>query len=156
MRGVRGTARCACFLRRIDRPVASGYPVRHTAIVAVHLENRVNIRSLSTACAMAAGLAASVPASAQQSVMSINHVVTYNMPHHECMRRGSQTLAMARLNQFGTTSEAVWGETYDRMFTAVIYCLTTRDVAVMVVNGPDRGVTHNLVEDLVSAWNRSR
>jgi hypothetical protein len=88
--------------------------------------------------------------------MSINHVVTYNLPHYECMRRGSQTLAMARLNQFGTTSEAVWGETYDRRFTAVVYCLTTRDVAVMVVNGPDRGVTHNLVEDLVSAWNRSR
>jgi hypothetical protein len=101
-------------------------------------------------------LLASVPANAQESVMSINHVVTNNLPHHECMRRGSNALAAARLEQFGTTSEAVWGRTYDRRYTVVVYCLTTRDVAVLAVTGFDRNVTHNLVEDLVGAWHRTR
>lgn len=116
----------------------------------------MKIRTLSLVAAMAAGLVASAPASAQQTVMSINHVVTYNLPHHECMRRGSDTFNAARLRQFGTTSEAVWASTYDNLYTAVVYCLTTRDVAVMVVNGPDRRVTHTLVEDMVAAWNRMR
>jgi hypothetical protein len=125
-------------------------------IGVIHRESRVKIRTLSLVAAMAAGLVASAPASAQQTVMSINHVVTYNLPHHECMRRGSDTFNAARLRQFGTTSEAVWASTYDNLYTAVVYCLTTRDVAVMVVNGPDRRVTHTLVEDMVAAWNRMR
>lgn len=117
----------------------------------------MNIRALSFVSAIAAGLVASAPVSAQQqNVMSINHVITYNLPHHECMRRGSDAFNAARLRQFGTTSEAVWASTYDNVYTAVVYCLTTRDVAVMVVNGPDRRVTHTLVEDLVAAWNRMR
>ncbi|MFZ1104650.1 MAG: hypothetical protein WAN86_17670 [Hyphomicrobiaceae bacterium] len=95
-------------------------------------------------------------AMAQSAVLSINHVVTHNMPFDQCLRHASDTFRVANMRQFGTTSEAVWAETADRRYSATIYCLTTRDVAVVAVYGPDRRATASILDNLLEAWRRVR
>ena len=115
------------------------------------------MRALLIAPLLAAALLAPVSANAQQTTLSINHVVTHNLPHHQCMRRAADTLREARLRQFDTTLEAVWGNpNNDNRYTVGIYCLTTRDVAVVVASGFDGRETARLVEDVIAAWNRTR
>ena len=111
------------------------------------------IRSAGIALALSVALFAPISAHAQ-SVMSLNHVVTDNLPHSECMRRGVDTIRIAGLRHFGTTDEAVWGSTNDNRYTAAVYCLTTRDIAVLAVTGTDRNRTRSIVDDLVAAWRR--
>ena len=113
--------------------------------------------SIRSACA-AAILAGSVlvPGSAAaQVIFSINHVVTDNLPHGECMRRADATLRTAGWTYFDKTSEAVWATTRKRQYMASIYCLTTRDVAVITAAGPDSKLTHSMVEELIDEWKRT-
>ncbi len=101
--------------------------------------------------ALAAAIAVSAaPAGAQ--IMSLNHQVTDGLPHHECMRRAAATILNIGYRSIGTTSEAQWGKSEDDLYTAAIYCLRTRDVAVFVVNGPARDITSQTISTLLSTW----
>lgn len=85
---------------------------------------------------------------------SANHIITNGLPHADCLRKASETFKAAKVKQFGTTSEAIWAYSSDQTQVASIYCLTTRDVAVVIVSGPDRNTNHALVERLVAVWRR--
>jgi hypothetical protein len=106
--------------------------------------------SAAAAAAFAASLFAAAPASAQ--IMSLNHIVTDGLPHHECMRRAADTILNIGFRSIGATSEAQWGKSQDDLYTAAIYCLRTRDVAVFVVNGPGRDITGQTISNLLGAW----
>ena len=101
--------------------------------------------ALAVACTISAA-----PAGAQ--IMSLNHMVTDGLPHHECMRRAADTILNIGYRSIGATSEAQWGKSQDDLYTAAIYCLRTRDVAVFVVNGPARDITSATISRLLSAW----
>lgn len=101
--------------------------------------------------ALAAALAISAaPAGAQ--IMSLNHQVTDGLPHPDCMRRAADTILNIGFRSIGATSEAQWGKSQDDLYTAAIYCLRTRDVAVFVVNGPARDMTSSTISQLLNAW----
>jgi hypothetical protein len=100
---------------------------------------------------------APVPASAQSpSPISFNHIITNNMMFDDCMRVASDTLRAAGLHQFGTTSEAVWGESDDRRYNVSIYCLRTRDIIVVTTIGPERGRNERILNSVMAAWRRLR
>ena len=113
------------------------------------------IRSAGAAVVFAMAWFAAGQANAQSPIMSVNHIVTNNLPHYECMRRASYTLRLADTPQFDTTSEAVWGRTRDGRYMVTIYCLTTRDVAMIAAAGANGNITSNLVDGLIAAWNRA-
>ena len=94
-------------------------------------------------------------ADAQGPIMSVNHIVTNNLPHYECMRRAANTLRIADTPQFDTTSSAVWGRTRDGQYIVTIYCLTTRDVAMVAAAGAYGNVTSSLVDGILAAWHRA-
>ncbi len=52
------------------------------------------IRSAGAAVVFAVAMLAG-QANAQSPIMSVNHIVTNNLPHYECMRRASYTLRLA-------------------------------------------------------------
>lgn len=105
---------------------------------------------LALAALAAASAFAAVPAGAQ--IMSLNHAVTDGLPHEECMRRAAATILNIGFRSIGATSEAQWGKSEDDLYTAAVYCLKTRDVAVFVVNGPARNITSETVSRLLSTW----
>jgi hypothetical protein len=98
-----------------------------------------------------AALLALAPASAQ-AAMSFNHFVTDDLPHAQCMAKARTTMRKARLSLLEPTSEAVWAETSDRNKLAAIYCLKTRDVAVVTVAGKRTSETRPILDRLMSAW----
>jgi hypothetical protein len=102
-----------------------------------------------------AALLAAGYAHAQGPIMSVNSRVTNNLPQGECMRRAADTLRIADMPQFDTTSSAVWGRTRDGRYMVTIYCLTTRDVAVFAAAGASGKTTHSLVDRLVDTWDRA-
>jgi hypothetical protein len=106
---------------------------------------RPALAALAAVCAISAA-----PAGAQ--IMSLNHQVTDGLPHEECMRRGAATILNIGYRSIGSTSEAQWGRSADELYTAAIYCIRTRDVAVFVVNGPARNVTSETIARLLSTW----
>jgi hypothetical protein len=71
------------------------------------------------------------------------------------MRRAADTIGLAGLRLFATTSEAVWGWADRNSYMVTIYCQPARDVAVFVAAGPHRDRTHVLVESLLAAWGRT-
>lgn len=107
------------------------------------------MRTLLAAFAALPLLAA--PAAAQ-SIMTLNHIVTDNMPHAECMSRASRTIQAAGLLYHDTTSEALWGLSQDRLYMVAIYCLRTRDVAVFAATGAEGSITGSLVTSMTNAW----
>ncbi|MBL8663746.1 MAG: hypothetical protein U1F37_12875 [Alphaproteobacteria bacterium] len=109
----------------------------------------MRFRPVLAALAAASAFAAA-PAGAQ--IMSLNHMVTDGLPHHECMRRAADTILNIGYRSIGATSEAQWGKSQDDLYTAAVYCLRTRDVAVFVVNGPARDVTSATISRLLNAW----
>lgn len=112
------------------------------------------MKSMNIICALwTLALVLAVPAAADNP-HSANHIITNGLPHPDCLRKASETFQAAKLRQFGTTSEAVWAYNSDQTQVASIYCLTTRDVAVVIVSGPDRKTNHALVDRLVSVWPR--
>jgi hypothetical protein len=106
---------------------------------------------LPIAVALLAAPLAAAPAAAQ-SIMSLNHVVTANMPHATCMARANRTLSAAQLRYHDTTSEAVWGLSQDGQYMVSIYCLKTRDVAVFAATGAQGSVTGSLITRMINAW----
>ena len=106
---------------------------------------------LRLAAALLAAPFLAVPAAAQ-SIMTLNHIVTDNMPHAECMSRANRTLQAAGLLYHDTTSEAVWGLSQDRQYMVSIYCLKTRDVAVFAATGAEGSITGSLVTSMTNAW----
>jgi hypothetical protein len=117
-------------------------------------EGQVTIPFVRAAAVLAAVLFAG-QANAQSPIMSVNHIVTNNMPHYECMRRAANTLRIADTPQFDTTSSAVWGRSRDGRYMVTIYCLTTRDVAMVAAAGQYGNVTASLVDGIMAAWQRS-
>lgn len=109
----------------------------------------MRLSSAFAAFAVACTISAA-PAGAQ--IMSLNHMVTDGLPHHECMRRAADTILNIGYRSIGATSEAQWGKSQDDIYTAAVYCLRTRDVAVFVVNGPARDVTSATISRLLNAW----
>lgn len=109
----------------------------------------MRLRAFAAALAATAAFAAA-PAGAQ--IMSLNHVVTDGLPHDECMRRAADTILNIGFRSIGSTSEAQWGRSQDDLYSVAIYCLRTRDVAVLAVNGPDRNITSATVSRLLTAW----
>ena len=101
--------------------------------------------------ALFTALLAPAPASAQ-AAMSFNHFVTDDLPHAQCMAKARTTMRKARLSLLEPTSEAVWAETSDRNKLASIYCLKSRDVAVVSVAGKRVSETRPILDRLMSAW----
>jgi hypothetical protein len=101
------------------------------------------------------GLALAAPATADNP-HSINHIVTAGLSHAACLRKAAGTLRAAKLAHFSTTSSALWAYSSDKSQMASIYCLSTRDVAVVAVSGPDRAANHQLVDRLLATWRRVR
>jgi hypothetical protein len=87
-----------------------------------------------------------------QSALSINHYVTDDMPHDQCMDRARRVIREAGLSSLPKTSEAMWGETSDRRVLASIYCLKTRDVAVIAVAGRRLDDTRPILQRLMKTW----
>lgn len=98
-----------------------------------------------------AALLAPAPASAQ-AAMSFNHYVTDEMPHAQCMAKARTVMRKARLSLLEPTSEAIWAETSDRNKLASIYCLKSRDVAIITVAGKRITETRPILDRLMSAW----
>jgi hypothetical protein len=107
------------------------------------------------AAAFLAAILLAGQANAQSPIMSVNHIVTNNLPHYECMRRAANTLRIADTPQFDATPQAVWGRSRDGHYMVTIYCLTTRDVAMVAAAGAYGNVTANLVDGLIAAWHRA-
>lgn len=108
------------------------------------------------ACAAAfLGLATSALAQQNNMRLSINHIVTNGLPHPDCLRQASRTFSEANLREFGKTSEAVWADTGSG-YSATIYCLATRDVAVVAVYGPDGPTAEGWLNRINAAWQRMR
>jgi len=94
-----------------------------------------------------------LPASAHaQSALSMNHYVTDDMSHEDCMAKARRVMRKARLSMLDPTSETIWAETSNRNTLAAIYCLKTRDVAVFAVAGRRLNDTRPVLERMVDAW----
>jgi hypothetical protein len=107
------------------------------------------------AAGLAAVLLAAAPAAAQ-SIMTLNHVVTEGLPHADCMSRAGRTLQAAGFVYHDTTSEAQWAVTPDRAYMVAIYCLRSRDVAVLAATGADGSVTSTLVSRISAQWQQTQ
>jgi hypothetical protein len=94
-----------------------------------------------------------IPAPVQaQSALSMNHFVTDDMPHEDCMSKARRTMRSAKLSLLSPTSETVWGESANRNTLAAIYCLKSRDVALFAVSGRRLDDTRPVLNRMLDAW----
>lgn len=106
--------------------------------------------------ALAAVTFASAPAGAG-AIMSVNNITTDKMSHEECMKLAARVVKDAGFRYHDTTSQAVWATANDRRDMVMIYCPTSRDIAIFAAASPTgRGeVTEPLVDRMTEAWDRA-
>jgi hypothetical protein len=98
-----------------------------------------------------AGVLVPAPVHAQ-SALSMNHFVTDDMPHEDCMAKARRVMRAARLQMLSPTSETIWAETSNRNTLAAIYCLKSRDIALFAVAGRRLDDTRPVLNRMVDAW----
>ncbi len=74
---------------------------------------------------------------------------------HVLATRPERTLQAAGLTYYDTTSEAQWAVTQDRAYMVAIYCLRTRDVAVLAATGAEGSTTSSLVSRVAEQWQQT-